>query len=248
MSQLLISEPPLQVLPSLAVEIGLNEALVLQQVHYWLLRSTHEHEGCKWAYNTIEQWHEQFPFWSLKTIQRTLSSLRDSGHLIAKKLSNTGCDHTLYYTVNYDLMSKSNRSNCPNGLGQIVQNTITTEITTENTNKGIDETSSSTAKKITFDKFVEQRKAEDLTAIIEEDPVWKVIDSLGMPDDFALLQWRYLEEQYSLAKGGTAKRYNQWPLVLAKALRGLWGQLFFKHETQGWILTSKGKNLKELSA
>ena len=35
---LLISEPPLQVLPSLAVKIGLNEAIVLQQIHYWLLK------------------------------------------------------------------------------------------------------------------------------------------------------------------------------------------------------------------
>ena len=35
-SKLLIDEPPLQVLPSLALKIGLNEAIILQQVHYWL--------------------------------------------------------------------------------------------------------------------------------------------------------------------------------------------------------------------
>lgn len=35
-AQLLINEPPLQVLPTLAKTIGLNEAIVLQQVHYWL--------------------------------------------------------------------------------------------------------------------------------------------------------------------------------------------------------------------
>ncbi len=101
---------------------------------------------------------------------------------------------------------------------------------------------------MTFDKFVESRELQGLTAIIESDPVWAVIDSLGMPDDFAVLQWRYIESQYSTKLGGKAKRYKQWPTVLAKALRELWGQLFFKHETQGWILTSKGKNLKELAA
>ena len=99
----------------------------------------------------------------------------------------------------------------------------------------------------TFDKFVEQRKELGLSAIIESDPVWEVIDSLGMPDDFAELQWRYLESQYSAKKGGKAKRYKQWPLVLKKSLAELWGQLFFKSE-HGWVLTSKGKNLKELAA
>ena len=36
MSNLLIEEPPLQVLPSLALAVGLNEAIILQQMHYWL--------------------------------------------------------------------------------------------------------------------------------------------------------------------------------------------------------------------
>jgi len=36
MSKLLIDEYPLQVLPSLAVIYGLNEAIILQQVHYWI--------------------------------------------------------------------------------------------------------------------------------------------------------------------------------------------------------------------
>ena len=36
MSRLLINENPLQVLPTLAVKIGLNEAMILQQMHYWL--------------------------------------------------------------------------------------------------------------------------------------------------------------------------------------------------------------------
>ena len=40
MSNLLTQEPPLQVLPSLAVAIGLNEAIVLQQVHYLLNYAT----------------------------------------------------------------------------------------------------------------------------------------------------------------------------------------------------------------
>ena len=36
--KLLIDDQPLQVLPSLAEAIGLNEALILQQIHWLLLR------------------------------------------------------------------------------------------------------------------------------------------------------------------------------------------------------------------
>lgn len=35
-SNLLLDEPPLQVMPTLATKVGLNESIVLQQIHYWL--------------------------------------------------------------------------------------------------------------------------------------------------------------------------------------------------------------------
>jgi hypothetical protein len=79
MSKLLIDEPPLQVLPSLALAIGLNEAIFLQQLHYWLQRSEHQHAGQRWVYNTLEGWHEQFPFWSMSTVRRTIRSLKAQG-------------------------------------------------------------------------------------------------------------------------------------------------------------------------
>ncbi len=37
MNNLLLDEHPLLVMPKLATLIGLNEAIVLQQVHYWLI-------------------------------------------------------------------------------------------------------------------------------------------------------------------------------------------------------------------
>lgn len=74
-SKLLIDEEPLQVLPGLAAVIGLNEAMVVQQLHYWLRRSKHEHDGRKWIYNTLGEWQVQFPFWNEATLQRTMKSL-----------------------------------------------------------------------------------------------------------------------------------------------------------------------------
>ena len=62
-SRLLINEPPLLILASLAVTIGLNEAIFVQQLHYWITsRHAKEIEDQRWIYNTYEAWGQQFPF------------------------------------------------------------------------------------------------------------------------------------------------------------------------------------------
>lgn len=101
MSKLLIDESPLQVLPRLAVAIGLNEAIVLQQIHYWLGRSGVKRDGHQWVYNTVQQWQEQFPFWSPDTVRRALASLKDSGLLIGETLAENRFDKTMYYRIDY---------------------------------------------------------------------------------------------------------------------------------------------------
>ena len=103
---LLIPEPPLQVLPSLAVKIGLNEAMFLQQVHYWLQRSGQEADGQKWVYNRVSDWQTQFPFWSEDTIARIVKNLRKSGLLVVERLSPDKRDTTNFYRIDYDLLSR----------------------------------------------------------------------------------------------------------------------------------------------
>lgn len=134
MSNLLLDEQPLLIMPKLATKIGLNEAIVLQQIHYWIQNKNSGViiNGHKWVYNSINQWAEQFPFWSTATIKRTLSSLRENGYLIAEKLSDDGRDNTLYYRINYTTISEPCiGSNCTNAMGQNDQITIYTETTTD---------------------------------------------------------------------------------------------------------------------
>ena len=107
---LLISEPPLQVLPSLAVKVGLNEAIVLQQFHYWLQRSTNVRDGYKWVYNSYKEWNKQFPFWGLNTLKRAITSLEKSGYLISGNYNKAGFDKTKWYRINYDLLGMGQRS------------------------------------------------------------------------------------------------------------------------------------------
>ena len=149
MSNLLHDEYPIVVSPKLAEKIGLNEAIFLQQLNYWVNKSTTEIDGKKWVYNTIQSWAEQFPFWSEKTIKRVIVSLKNSGIIDVKKLSKDKRDKTNFYSINYEKIVKSDSdpsigSSCPYGTGQndhmdkdrlstcINSTETTTETTTEN--------------------------------------------------------------------------------------------------------------------
>lgn len=103
---ILLREHPLQVLPSLAVKVGLNEAIILQQVRYWLGKSKIKKQGRPWVYNTYEQWQEQFPFFSIATIKRAILSLEQQGLLISAQLNNDKRIKTKYYTINFDAVGK----------------------------------------------------------------------------------------------------------------------------------------------
>jgi hypothetical protein len=105
MSKLLIQESPLTFQPSLAKKIGLNEAIVLQQIHYWIANPKnkgYEQDGYKWVYNTYAEWRENnFPFWSENTVQRVFTSLEDMGLVVAIQPMKGKYDRTKYYRIEY---------------------------------------------------------------------------------------------------------------------------------------------------
>lgn len=130
---LLYSQQPLVVNPQLAVAIGLNEAIVLQQIHYWATRtkSGKVHGGRVWIYNTYEQWVEQFPFWSQETIKRALTSLRKKGLIDVAQLNKTEHDRTNYYSINHDHSDLIEQVNMTSSTGS--KRPDLTETTTETT-------------------------------------------------------------------------------------------------------------------
>jgi hypothetical protein len=104
-SKLLLPERPLIVLPTLAKLVGLNESIFLQQLHYWLIDSKHQYDERKWIFNTFEDWEKQFPFWSVRTIKRIVTSLRDQNLIITTSEYNKfPVDQTLWYTINYEAL------------------------------------------------------------------------------------------------------------------------------------------------
>jgi len=141
-SRLLIKENPLQVLPGLAVLIGLNEAIVLQQLHYWIANPKSqgiEQDGYKWVYNTYEEWQENnFPFWSVRTVQRIFLSLEKMGLVVSEQFNSKDWDRRKSYRIDYDKLDCIEHDNLARSTGTdwhyFNKNTeTTTETNTENT-------------------------------------------------------------------------------------------------------------------
>ena len=90
----------------IALKIGMNEAILLQQVHYWLQISEHEYEGRKWVYNTYQDWQKQFPYWSLNTVKRIVMRLEKMGLLLSDNFNRMKMDRTKWYSINYEKLAQ----------------------------------------------------------------------------------------------------------------------------------------------
>ena len=69
----ILDSRPLVLSAELATKIGLNEAIFLQQLMFWLKWTKNEK---KYVYKTYEEWEKEFPFWSERTIKRAVAKLR----------------------------------------------------------------------------------------------------------------------------------------------------------------------------
>lgn len=94
--------------PSLAQAIGLNEAILVSQVEYWLGRKAKndnfktDKNGVKWTYNTYEEWCVNFPFWSLRTVRRVIENVEKLG-ILKSKLKGRGTHaRSKWYAIDND--------------------------------------------------------------------------------------------------------------------------------------------------
>lgn len=100
---------PLVVDPQVALKIGLNESIVIRQLHYWLGKNEHRDnnniDGKIYCYNSLDEWQKQFPFWSKDTVKRTMKKLKDLGLIEITKSPTNSYDKTNWYTINYEAYS-----------------------------------------------------------------------------------------------------------------------------------------------
>lgn len=109
-SRYLIDEQPIFFLPTLAVGIGLNEAILLQKIHGWLQCAPKEHVGRNWIYNSYKSWHEQLSFMSESTIKRAMKNLIDKGIVITHNFNKQSFDKTLWYSIDYEKLDETVRT------------------------------------------------------------------------------------------------------------------------------------------
>ena len=145
----LFDEHPILIDKKLAAVIGFNEAVVLQQLNYWLhSNSAKKIDGRLWVYNSYDNWRkDNFPFWSTRTIRRIFDSCEKKGVILTGNFNKAGFDKTKWYSIDENKINDLMDSPCgqngqtewtkwPDGSGQDVHtNTIYYTDTTSNTNK-----------------------------------------------------------------------------------------------------------------
>ncbi|HEX6607628.1 MAG TPA: hypothetical protein VF276_12005 [Chloroflexia bacterium] len=97
----IVIDTPVLMLPALARLIGMDDAMLLQQIHYWLSLGGHEHDGRRWIYNTYHAWAEQFPGWSKDKVRRIVERLRGRGLVQTANYNRHAYDQTTWYTIDY---------------------------------------------------------------------------------------------------------------------------------------------------
>ena len=113
-AKIITNEAPLVIPPSLATQIGLVEATILQQLHYYIQKSNNIIDGIRWVYNTYSQWHEQFPFFSLRTIRRAFTNLENLKLIRSERLEAKNWYQRKWYTVCYETLEALISPMCPN--------------------------------------------------------------------------------------------------------------------------------------
>lgn len=107
MSKLLAGGSPLLVSPMMAFLLGMNEAILVQQIHYYIeinqKAERNYHDGRYWTYNSYTEWRRTcFYFWSESTMIRTFKSLEKDGILLTGNYSQYPGDRRRWYSIDYD--------------------------------------------------------------------------------------------------------------------------------------------------
>lgn len=117
--------------------IGLNEAIFLQQLHYWVGASRFVRDGKKWVYNTYSDWLLQLKYMSLPTLKRTIKSLKDQKLVQVERFEKLRSNQVNFYAIDYETLAiisenieqvidsidqvkmiQSTSSNCTNAVAQ----------------------------------------------------------------------------------------------------------------------------------
>jgi hypothetical protein len=185
-SKLITPESPLLVPPKLAAEIGLEEALILQQIHYYCLSSKHvKQDGRRWFWKTLDSWSQTLPFLKPSAIRRAIANLKNKFKLIdVERHSQKSWYQANWFTINVEALEDLWNRICH--LQQIDTQFLNTSICSEPTNHIKDYSTK------TFS--TQQQAAAEAASVLEKiEPDWdenakKVTDSESSTLDIEIEQ------------------------------------------------------------
>lgn len=112
-ANLLYNEPPIAVSPSLAAALGINSAILLQQLHFLIngvatAEVDYNHiDGRYWIYNSYPDWRRKyFPWLSESTIKRLFLELEGQGIVLSMQSVKDPSDRRKWYSIDYDAYTR----------------------------------------------------------------------------------------------------------------------------------------------
>ncbi|MCH4326199.1 replication protein [Staphylococcus haemolyticus] len=210
MSNQLIDDYPILVLPKLAEKIGLNEAIILQQIHYWLKDSKHKFDNKNWIYNSFTEWQKQFPFWSVITIKRTIYSLEKKNLLYVGNYNNAKFDKTKWYSINYQCLEDMIRPSYQND---------TTSVSKRDDGTGQNDTTNTRDYTETSSETTSHNSTTDVTQV-QFNEWWNLYDKkLDKKKAFSLFKSALKKHKFETIMNGTKaylktinnKQYQKYP-------------------------------------
>jgi len=89
--------------PEVAVEVGVNSAIIYQNIVYWTLKNhanqKNIHDGSVWTYNSNSAFRELFPYLTEKQIRTALGKLVNAGMIAKGNYNKNHYDRTNWYGI-----------------------------------------------------------------------------------------------------------------------------------------------------
>ena len=86
------------------VAIGVNEALFLARLEYWLDQNKgnpeFQRDGCTWCRKSYAEWQQDLPFVSAITVRRVIAALEAQGLIQSTSAYRRDSSEAKWYTVN----------------------------------------------------------------------------------------------------------------------------------------------------
>lgn len=88
---------------SVAVEVGVNAAVVLENIAFWVRANRragrHKHDGKHWTYGSTRHFSELFDYLSEKQVRSSLDKLITCGYLKTGNFNRSAYDRTRWFTL-----------------------------------------------------------------------------------------------------------------------------------------------------